>query len=175
MPVRDRHDMKFGARLARLEKESAASRTKVEERDQRAAEQYEEREAAWAIMQQTMSEEHARLVVETYAQSGGAWDHPLHRTPGGRLLRHCLDALDGLRYRHWPYSDIPPEVYLAMPPAVAEVFLERDELRLHECEDCGFKLPMKCFEACPLCGGHVGYAAYFHSRKEEQDPTYRSV
>jgi DNA-directed RNA polymerase subunit RPC12/RpoP len=32
-----------------------------------------------------------------------------------------------------------------MPPVVAEVFLERDELRLRRCEDCGYKLPMKLF------------------------------
>ena len=163
--------MKVSARLARLEKAAALAQAARSAAASRAVEKQDTRDAAWAIMRQTMSEEHARLVAETYAVSGGSWDHPLRHTPGGRLLRHCLDAIDSLRYqyREWPYSEIPPEVILAMPPVVAEVFLERDELRLHECEACGYKLPMKRFEACPLCGGRVGYSGYYTKRKAEAE------
>ena len=108
--------MSVSNRLTRLEKATAGARATRAASEARAAEANAEREAGWAIMQQTMNEEHARLVVETFAASGGSWDSPLHNTPGGRLLRHRLDALDGRKHRHWPYSDIPPEVFLAMPP-----------------------------------------------------------
>ena len=161
--------MSFKSRLARLEKTAVVKQAADAEWLRRAAEEHDRREAAWAIMQQTMSEEHARLVVETFAAGGSSWDSPLRNTPGGRLLRHCLGALDGRKQRHWPYSDIPPEVFLAMPPALAEVFLEQEALRLHECEDCGFDLPFGHFPSCPLCGGRIGWYAYYNRRKAEAD------
>lgn len=171
--------MSFKGRLARLEKTAAVERALRAGRTNRAGEAHDAREAAWAIMQQTMSEEHARLVVETYAESGGAWDHPLRNTPGGRLLRHCLDTMDSLKYRRWPDTEITAEVVLAMPPAVSEIYLKHDALALHDCADCGFEVPItpggngvpavRHFEACPLCGGRTGYAAYFLRRKAEAD------
>ena len=60
-----------------------------------------------------------------------------------------------------------------MPAVVAEVFFQRDELRLHECEDCGYELPMKCFKACPLCGGRIGWYAYYNRRKAAADASQR--
>jgi hypothetical protein len=60
---------------------------------------------------------------------------------------------------------------LAMPPAVAEVYLtEPDSHPFEQCRDCGLVLPLGIefwiggqhhplehwFEACPLCGGSVG-------------------
>jgi hypothetical protein len=66
-----------------------------------------------------------------------------------------------------------------MPPEVAEVYLNHHALPLHECEACGFKVPItpddnrskarRHFNACPLCGGKVGYSAYYNRRKAEAD------
>lgn len=77
--------------------------------------------------------------------------------------------MDSLEYRHWPYTDIPEEVILAMPPVLAEVYLAKDELPLHECEDCGCHLPFGYFDGCPLCGGRIGWYAYYSRRKAEAD------
>jgi len=164
-------------RLARLERATSGLRVRDDELQQRAAEQHAKREAAWAVMQQSMSEEHARLVVEAYATGAQYVGGPEYNTPAGRLLRCCLDAMSRLEYRHWPYTDIPAEVILAMPPAVAEVYVsDVAAMPLHDCEDCGFRVPVtpgeykgkpavRHFEACPLCGGRTGYAAYFTRRK----------
>ena len=86
-----------------------------------------------------------------------------------------------LEYRHWPDTDIAGEVILAMPPAVAEVYLtDPAAMPLHDCADCGFRIPVtpgeykgkparRHFEACPLCGGRIGYEAYFKRCKAEAD------
>ena len=135
-------------------------------------------EAAWAIMQQSMSEEHARLVVEAYAAGAQYVQSPEYNTPAGRLLRRCLNAISELDRRHWPETEIAPEVLLAMPPEVAEVYLNHQALPLHDCEDCGFRVPVtpgeykgrpaqRHFEACPLCGGRTGYEAHFKRCKAE--------
>jgi hypothetical protein len=68
-----------------------------------------------------------------------------------------------------------------MPPAVAEVYLKHNALALHDCADCGFAVPitpggngvpaLRHFEACPLCGGPTGYAAYYLSRKAMEKTT----
>lgn len=74
---------------------------------------------------------------------------------------------------------------LALPGPVAAVYLEPVGLgeaigNLHECADCGYELPIKTglltggeylanvrksgtryFEKCPLCGGEVGYCAFY--------------
>lgn len=72
----------------------------------RAAERRERREAIWAVMQQTMSEEHVRLVVEAYAAGAQYVQSSEYNTPAGRLLRRCLDAISRLTYRHWPQTEI---------------------------------------------------------------------
>jgi hypothetical protein len=61
---------------------------------------------------------------------------------------------------------IAPEVVLAMPPALAEVYLAEDVLPLHDCEDCGFRLPHGRFDACLLCGGRIGWDAYWQKHKD---------
>ena len=117
-------------------------------------------------MYPSMSEEHAALVVDAYARGLDDSGHPDWGTPAGRLLRRCLEAM---RPRtHWPYCDIPPEVAFAMPPVVAEVYLRHGPLPLQDCENCGYKLPHGYFDACPLCGGRIGWYAYFSRRKAEQ-------
>jgi len=171
--------MSVSNRLTRLEKATAGARATRAASEARAAEARAERDAAWAIMQQTMSEEHARLVVEAYAAGAHDVRNPEFNTPGSRLLRRCLDAMSRLKYRHWPDTEIAAEVVLAMPPAVAEVYLKHDAMALHDCADCGFEVPItpggngvsavRHFEACPFCGGRTGYAAYFLRRKAEAD------
>jgi hypothetical protein len=167
----------FKSRTARLEKTAVVKQAADEEWLRRAVEEHDRREAAWEIMQQTMSEEHARLVVEAYAAGAQYVQSPEYNTPGGRLLRRCLDAMSRLDHRHWPDTDISDEVILAMPPEVAEVYLNYDALPLHDCEDCGLWVPVtpgeyrgrpavRHFEDCPLCGGRTGYAAYFNRRQD---------
>jgi hypothetical protein len=71
-------------------------------------------------------------------------------------------------------SDAPP----VMHPEVARVYAEHPEAApLHDCEDCGLGIPCRggskdapfhrWFDACPNCGGRVGYYAYFHKHKAE--------
>ena len=76
---------------------------------------------------------------------------------------------------------------LALPPAVAEAYL-RDvrALGLHDCEGCGYTVPVHCgtqgaqdgqvvtldptrglFPCCPLCDGRTGYYAYFQKHGPE--------
>jgi hypothetical protein len=169
----------FRNRLSRLEKATEAARSVRAERQRRAEEQHSRLDAAWAVMQQTMSPEHARLVVDAYAAGAQDIGSPEYHTPAGRLMRRCLDAMSRLNYRHWPDTEIAAEVVLAMPPAVAEIYLKHDAMALHDCADCGFEVPItpggngvsavRHFETCPLCGGRTGYAAYFLRRKAEAD------
>ena len=115
-------------------------------------------QAAWEIMRPSMSDEHALLVIEAYAAwlgGGRAWDD----SPGGRLLRRCLDAMYQWPTTHWPYSEIATEVALAMPPEVAQAYMrDPGALPLH---DCGYKVPHQHFKVCPLCEGQVGWYAYW--------------
>jgi hypothetical protein len=158
--------MRLAGRLERLERVTAASAllpngtlrrkwlTPVEE--------------AWAVMLESMSEEHAVMVAEAYAQGLHDAKHPDWGSPAGTLLRRCLDAL-WRRPADWPDSLIRPEVALAMPPVVAEVyFQDPNALPLHECEDCGYRLPLRYFQACPLCGGRVGWYAFRRKLEETQ-------
>ncbi len=117
-------------------------------------------------MQSTMSEEHARIVVEAYAAGLHDVRNEGYNTPAARLLRRCLHAMLS-KWTHWPYNEIPDEVAYAMPPEVAEIYLARDVLPLHECEDCGYALPHGYFDSCSLCGGRIGWYAYFNRKKTE--------
>ena len=156
-------------RLQRLEKAVHTTATIDAEWERRNQEDREKLEAAWAIMCATMSEEHARMVVEAYAAGLQDVRHPDWSSPAGFLLRRCLDALHSRPY--WPYTQIAPEVALAMPPVVAEVYLtDRDALPLHECAGCGYRLPHQYFSECPLCGGRVGWHAYWNQHKDDPKP-----
>ena len=73
-----------------------------------------------------MSEEHARLVVEAYSAGMQYGESPDYHSPAGRLLRRCLDVISRYDYAHWPYTLIPAEAALAMPPVVANVYLAHD-------------------------------------------------
>jgi len=172
----------FKTRLLRLERESSERLVVADDLQQRQTQERAWREAAWTLMQQTMSEEHVRLVVDAYAAGAHHIQSPDYSTPSGRLLRRCLDAISRLKYRHWPDTEIAPEVILARPPEVAQVYLDHDALPLHDCEACGFRVPVttgeykgrsaqRHFDACPLCEGHVGYAAYFLRRERETEPS----
>ena len=123
-------------------------------------------EAAWAIMSQTMSEEHVRIVVDAYAEGMQDVRHPDWGSPAGYLLRRCLHVM--WRRPYWPYTQIRSEVALAMPPLVADVYLAHpDALPFHDCEDCGYEVPHQYFKQCPLCGGRVGWYAYWNQHKDD--------
>jgi hypothetical protein len=118
----------------------------------------------------TMSEEHARMVVNAYAAGWQYVTSDGYRMPAASLLRRCLDAL-WRSDRHWPESEVRPEVRLAMPPVVAEVYLrDQHALPLHACEACGYRVPHGYFERCPLCGGRVGWNAYWQAHKDGREP-----
>jgi hypothetical protein len=66
-----------------------------------------------------------------------------------------------------------------LPRAVVQVYLvDPKALPLHDCEDCGLEVPIRpgwrqgshiepakaYFEACPVCGGRVGYYARWHKQ-----------
>jgi hypothetical protein len=155
--------MKLNARLAKLEKGVAKTWAKYEEGRRWREEIEVRRQAAWEIMRPTMSDEHAFMVVEAYAAGSEGYG-----TPAGTLLQRCLDAMSRSQRKEWPYSQIPPEVTLAMPPEVAEVYLAHpDALPFHDCEDCGYKLPHGYFESCPLCGGRIGWYGYWSKHAKQ--------
>jgi hypothetical protein len=69
-----------------------------------------------------------------------------------------------------------------IPPAVIDVYLGDEEaLPLHDCEDCGLMVPLRpgqtwgtaatppqvYFEACPACGGRIGWYAYRNKHGKE--------
>ena len=91
--------MKLLHRLERLERSATATRVFDEDLERRENEENSRIEAAWAIMSQTMSEEHARMVVEAYVAGMQDVRHPDWGSPAGALLRRCLDALQGRP--HW--------------------------------------------------------------------------
>jgi hypothetical protein len=158
--------MRLSGRLARIEKAVAPNMRVVDQRRQYAEEVAQRRQAAWEYMRPTMSDEHAVMVVDAYARGLNDPSHPEYNSPAGMLLRRCLQAMSPRT--HWPYCDIPPEVALAMPPAVAEVYLAHGPSPFHDCEDCGYNLPHGYFDACPLCGGRIGWYAYWERRKSER-------
>jgi len=157
---------RLSQRLARLEKVVSPRLRVLDQQREYAEEVARKRQAAWEYMYPTMSEEHAALVVDAYGRGLAYSDHPESRSPAGRLLRRCLDAMSPAT--HWPYCDIPPEVKFAMPPVVAEVYLRDGPTPFHDCEDCGYKLPHRYFDVCPLCGGRIGWYAYYSRRDAER-------
>jgi hypothetical protein len=46
---------------------------------------------------------------------------------------------------------------LQMPAAVADAYIDATTHYEHECEECGYRLPAKYFQSCPLCGGRVDW------------------
>jgi len=161
--------MKRLPRLEALEKVAAANRVRTETRARHQAEDDDRMQKAWAVMESTMSPEHVALIAEAREQ----WVGPaleLRTTPAGRLLSRCFDAISYAQSRHWPHNTIPPEVALAMPPVVAEVYLQHDDsLPLHDCEACGYRVPHRYFDRCPLCGGKTGWYAYSKRLRAELD------
>ena len=135
-------------RLTKLERVTSQRVLQLLESQRKATESDTRLEAAWQIMQSTMSEEHARIVVEAYAAGLQEPLGPDYHTPAARLLRRCLHALTS-RPTHWPYNEIPDEVAYAMPPEVAAIYLARDELPLHECEDCGLRTAARVLRLLP--------------------------
>ncbi len=150
-------------RLEQVEKAVSA----VRDTTRAQAEDNERLQCAWEIMRATMREEHVALVLEAFAAGMHNGVSEEYSTPGGRLSRRCLRAMQDPR-SHWPDDEIPAEVALAMPPEVAEVYMFQDVLPLHDCADCGYRLPFGFFEVCPLCGGRIGYYAYWKRCSAEQ-------
>jgi hypothetical protein len=118
-------------------------------------------------MAASMSTEHLRLMEEAVGSNDST-------APGARLLRQCRHALSSLEAdkRRWPYNLIPAEVACAMPPTVADVYLAHPgAIALHDCEDCGYEVPHEYFERCPLCGGRIGWYAFWNKHKDDPRPS----
>lgn len=66
---------------------------------------------------------------------------------------------------------------LALPREVGEVYLRHPELVppvvMNDCEACGYHVPYQHFPACPLCGGALGWDAYY--KKHGQHPIGREA
>ncbi len=87
----------------------------------------------------------------------GDLNDPEVRRPGGRDVGKLTHVIVRLA--------VDTESPAVMHPAVAQVYIDRpDASAYHDCEDCGLNVPHGVFDRCPNCGGHVGYAAYFHKR-----------
>jgi hypothetical protein len=58
-----------------------------------------------------------------------------------------------------------------MPPEVAQIYIDHpDAIALNNCcEDCGYRVPVKYFQSCPLCGGALGWYAFW---KKHRDVVY---
>jgi len=122
--------------------------------------------ACFNRLMESMDPRHARIVRQEVLDGRQAIDE------GPRYSKLTINAL---RYVYRHLSDGTP---LALPFSVAAVYLDDpDVVAIHDCEDCGYQVPVCCpeplatppkpgcryFERCPLCGGRVGYAV-FHRR-----------
>lgn len=147
--------MSLERRLERLEQDLHVFQREPTEEDMRWA-------AAWRQVVATMVPEHHR-VLETHMKDEATGAK-------GRALSHAV-------------ADLCDKGYagpLAMPQEVAGVYLsDPSAMPLHDCEDCGFRLPIRpgqavatptglknepavsYFKRCPLCGGRTGYYAYW--------------
>jgi len=135
--------MKLGRRLAVVEKTigSAVLRSDAPTYGEELARR---RQADWEIMRPAMREDHAHIVGEAYAAGFSGYGSPGVNTPAERLLNHCLALM--MWADNAPDSRIPSEVALAVPPVVAEVYHYHSDVgTLHDCEDCGYKVPYKYF------------------------------
>ena len=163
-------------RLSALEKTLSVRDSRLVEFGARDEAHRQAMDAAWSNMQATMSEEHARLFLEKFQVAlRDGWD-ALRNDPAEHFTRVCSGVLyQSLHEDRGPYSEIRPAVRFAMPPEVAQVYLDHwrfplTALPLHDCQDCGFRVPIiygnqrdlqrSFFDRCPLCGGEVGWYAY---------------
>jgi hypothetical protein len=116
---------------------------------------------------ESMDPSHARIVREEVLGGRQAIDE---------RPRYSKLTINALRYIYRHLSDGTP---LALPFSVAAVYVDDPNVMgTHDCEDCGYRVPIGCseplamppkpvrvyFDRCPLCGRRVGYAA-FHRRK----------
>ena len=125
---------------------------------------------------QTMREDHKEdflYRLEMYLK-GEPQDNRYHYEPLHKALNYLIDTQ--------LYKKQKPPVYLG--PEAYEAY-QNGALDLHDCADCGCEVPIftgyttlnsdgtfnvihsrRVFNNCPLCGGRVGYAAYFQANKE---------
>jgi hypothetical protein len=114
---------------------------------------------------ETMDQKHARIIRDLVTSLRDP-----NTTPGGRFSDLTVAAIQRVE-RH-----IREGLPLALPPAVAQVYLDEPGLvAIHDCEDCGYEVPIGYpepqaspskpvriyFERCPLCGGKTGYYAFY--------------
>jgi hypothetical protein len=133
------------------------------------------RETNWQIMASTMSQEHIAILQDVGRILDTDGEDAAKRHAGYHLFNACRDVLlrEPFRQNQTQERLIPPQVALAMPPTLAENILRTGgaHLRLHDCADCGFRVPMpsdRTFDVCPLCGGELGWYAFFEKHRVVQ-------
>ena len=121
----------------------------------------------WALgkLLETMDQKHARIVQDEVASLRDPT-----KTPGARFSDLTVAAIEYVE------GHIQNGLPLALPPAVAQVYLDEPGLvAIHDCEDCGYEVPIGYaelhanppkpariyFDRCPLCGGKTGYDAFY--------------
>ena len=121
----------------------------------------------------TMDQKHARIVVDDLARL---------RDPttacGARFGDLTMAAIQ------YAEGHIQEGLPLALPPVVAQVYLDEPGLvAIHDCEDCGYEVPIgyaephpnppkpvsRYFDRCPLCGGKTGYYAFYRRNTRRQE------
>ena len=123
---------------------------------------------AFESLRRTMDPDHANL-LQRELQLWAAARHPRHQ--GLRFeISSLLWAVFKIVKRHMETS-----TPLVMPAEVAAIYISNPDLgSWHECEDCGYELPIRraqhsgnhprqetiYFVRCPLCGGQVSWCGF---------------
>ena len=169
--------VRLGARLKRLEASMPPATEPIPEWERQ----------AWEQLMSTMSERHA-AIIEDEADALYAWattpeGSPRPQTPlYDQALRRVLD--------HDPLLT-GPKGPLALPPEVADLYLNEPEARntTQRCRDCSYAVPAIWeypgrhpvasaawrifFPRCPLCGGPIG--GWLSGSRAEQSLCAHSV
>jgi hypothetical protein len=127
-------------------------------------------EAALAALAATMDAGHFRLAAEVWRRQADGEPHP----PGSEGAIHLARQAEGLIHAA---VDGERHFRLALPPAVAAVYLEHAVWPYDRCAECKLLLPyateywrggtpmqhvpaVHFFERCPDCGGPVEHDTY---------------
>ncbi len=122
---------------------------------------------AWDELLGTMSPEHVEIIRDDLMTDGHAaldWHGHLTATGQALHLTHVMSYMTFLRARG------EYRARYALPAAIAQVYLDHPEATpLHACQQCWLEVPIwpglnqpyrpaiRYFDACPECGGRVGY------------------
>jgi hypothetical protein len=122
--------------------------------------------ATMRILLERMDPNHARLVLDDLKR--------VHSDPNERYCDFTVSVWERVR------NHLKENQPLVFPAEVAGIYLSGEySATKYDCEDCGYDLPTKWpdryanpptpmriyFERCPLCGGKVGWHAFYAKHK----------